>query len=127
MSTGTNPAPGFLRNPDRRIGIEPFKGTVTVRAADAVLAASANAKLLSEEGYPPVIYIPFDDIAFASLERTATSTHCPYKGNATYWRLASANDPGDDVMWAYEAPYDEMVAIKNHGAFYPDRVAIETG
>lgn len=122
-----NPAPGFVQNPDKKITIEPHKGRVTVKSKDVVIAASSRAKLLKEDGYAPVLYIPFEDIAFANLERTTTKTHCPFKGDATYWRLGGSGDPTHDVMWAYENPYDEMAEIKDHGAFYTDRVKVEAG
>ncbi|UUP18820.1 DUF427 domain-containing protein [Nitratireductor thuwali] len=120
------PSPGFARNPDKKITVEPFAGSVTVRVADVAVAETIRAKLLKEDGYPPVLYIPFEDIGFANLEPTDTKTHCPYKGDASYWRLAMPGEPGEDLMWAYEAPYDEMAEIKDHGAFYEDRVTIET-
>lgn len=122
MKTSANPSPGFARNPDKSISIAPYDGTVTVRAGDKVIASSQRAKLLAEPPYPPVLYVPFGDIDFEGLERTATSTHCPYKGDATYW---SVKGGAKDAMWAYENPFDEMTEIKNHGAFYPDRVTVE--
>ena len=123
MDIKANPAPGFQRNPSRRIHVEPFAGTVTVTSPDAAIASSDKALLLREEDYPPVFYIPFQDIRFDVLTRTDTATNCPYKGDASYWAIGAARD----VMWAYEHPYDEMARIKDHGAFYADRVTIETG
>lgn len=122
MKTSTNPSPGFARNPSKSITVVPYDGTVTVRADDKVIATSSRAKLLTESPYPPVLYVPFGDIDFEGLEKTTTSTHCPYKGDATYW---SVKDGAKDAMWAYENPFDEMTEIKNHGAFYPDRVTVE--
>ncbi|WP_265515912.1 DUF427 domain-containing protein [Nitratireductor luteus] len=125
MERTASPAPGFTRNPGKKIVVEPFKGSVTVKVADVVIAATTKAKLLKEDGYPPVLYIPFEDIGFTNLERTDTKTHCPYKGDASYWRLSAPGEPGQDLMWAYEAPYDEMAEIKDHGAFYEGQVTIE--
>lgn len=125
METALNPAPGFQRNPDHRITVEPFDGTVVVTFSDAIIASSNNAQVLRESIYPPIYYIPFEDIYFDFLTRTATHTHCPYKGDATYWRVSAAGEALNDIMWAYEAPYDEMIAIRDHGAFYPDKVRIE--
>ncbi|TWG90647.1 uncharacterized protein (DUF427 family) [Mesorhizobium sp. J18] len=126
MSGTPNPASGFAQNPQKKITVEPHKGRVTVKMEDVVIAASSQAKILKEDGYPPVLYIPFEDIAFAHLERTTTKTHCPYKGDATYWRLGGSGKPAHDVMWAYENPYDETAEIKDHGAFYTDLVNVET-
>ena len=72
-----------------------------------------------------MLYIPFEDIYFEHLRKTGTSTHCPFKGDATYWGVSAQGEAEDDVMWAYEAPYDEVIAIAAHGAFYPDKVTID--
>lgn len=50
---------------------------------------------------------------------------CPFKGNASYWNASAVGEAADDVMWAYESPFDEMLDIKDHGAFYPNKVRIE--
>ena len=120
-----NPAPGFARNPGHVITVLPHEGTVRVTHGDSVLAESSKALELREGSYPPVLYIPFADIRFDQLEATDSSTRCPFKGTANYWRLAG--DPGaGDVLWAYEAPYDEMTAIAGHGAFYGNKVTVGT-
>lgn len=125
MDQETNPSPGLQRNPSHRITIEPFDGVVTVRFSSAILAASKNALMLKEADYPAIPYIPFKDIYFDFLHRSQTSTHCPYKGDASYWTVTAVGESKPDVMWAYEHPYDEMLAIRNHGAFYPDKVTID--
>jgi uncharacterized protein (DUF427 family) len=125
MDTATNPSPGFERNPGRRITVDPFDGVVTVTFSDAIIASSDKALVLREEDYPPVFYIPFDDVYFDFLQPNDTSTHCPYKGDASYWNVTAVGESQKDVMWAYENPYDEMIRIKDHGAFYPNKVRIE--
>ena len=99
MNIAANPAPGFQRNPSRRITVEPFEGAVTVVFSDAILASSDNALVLREADYPPVFYIPFKDIYFEFLKRSDTSTHCPYKGDAILerqrgWRSCQRRDVG---------------------------------
>lgn len=125
MDQIANPSPGFQRNPGKMITVEPYPGSVTVRVGDAVIASSTKAKVLTESPYPGVLYIPFEDIDFDHLRKTELSTHCPYKGDASYWRVLPATEAGNDAMWAYEQPFDEMAAIRDHGAFYPDKVTIE--
>jgi len=125
MNIAANPAPGFQRNLGHRITIEPFDGVVTVSFSDAILASSREALILREGSYPPVFYIPFKDIYFELMKPSVTSTHCPFKGNASYWNASAVGEAADDVMWAYESPFDEMLDIKDHGAFYPNKVRIE--
>lgn len=123
MSAKPNPAPGFTKHPEHRIEIEPFDGSVTVTHSGNVLASTREALVLREANYPPVFYIPFKDVKFESLARSGTASVCPFKGDASYWDAGGVSD----VMWAYEHPYDEVIAIKDHGAFYPNKVRIEAG
>ncbi|MEM7724321.1 MAG: DUF427 domain-containing protein [Pseudomonadota bacterium] len=100
-------------------------GTWVVRAGGAVLAESTNAVELTEGDYPPVIYFPRDDIAMAFLEKTDSSTRCPYKGQATYFSISTSGETLTDAAWSYEAPIEGVSRIKDHIAFYSDRVAVE--
>ncbi|RUU31295.1 MAG: DUF427 domain-containing protein [Mesorhizobium sp.] len=125
MDQIANPAPGFQRNPGKVITVEPYRGTVAVRSGETVIASSTKAKVLTESPYPSVFYIPFADIDFDQLRKTEFSTHCPYKGDASYWSVLPAAEAGKDAMWAYERPFDEMVEIRDHGAFYPNKATIE--
>jgi uncharacterized protein (DUF427 family) len=110
--------------PDHPITIEPADELVTVRAGVTILAESANALVLREASYPPVLYIPREEVVMDALSPTATSTHCPYKGDASYFGVRGGRQ---DVAWSYEDPFERMGAIRGHLAFYPDRVdAIET-
>ena len=118
-------SPGFARNPGHAITVDPFDGVVTVSFSSAIVASSKRAKMLREQGHADVLYIPFEDIYFEFLRRSETSTHCPYKGDASYWNVTAAGEAERDVMWAYEHPYEEMLAIRDHGAFYPDKVLVE--
>ena len=125
MDQHANPSPGFRRNPGKVITIEPFKGRVVVFANGAIIASSAKAKIVTEPPYPFSFYIPFEDIDFRKLAKADLSTECPYKGVASYWNVLPAAEVGSDAMWAYVQPFDEMAAIRDHGAFYPDRVTID--
>jgi uncharacterized protein (DUF427 family) len=112
------PASGFVTNPAKIITIEDYSGTVTVSARAEIIAHSTRAKTLTEPPYAARLYIPFADIDFTKLEETANASHCPYKGDASYWSVTPAGDKGVNAMWAYEAPFDEMAAIRDHGAFF---------
>lgn len=125
ISGTANPSPGFRQNPGRRITVQTYGGVVNVTFADAVVASTDNALVLREQEYPAVFYIPFEDIYFELMNRSDTTTHCPYKGNASYWNVAAGGKAETDVMWAYEHPYDEMLPIRNHGAFYLTKVRID--
>ncbi|WP_300055914.1 DUF427 domain-containing protein [uncultured Roseobacter sp.] len=100
------------------ITIRKAEGTWSVRAGGAVLGESAEALELSEGDYPPVVYFPRTDIAMAFLDRTATSTHCPHKGDASYFSVVTKSTTLKDVAWSYEDPKEAVARIKDHLAFY---------
>ncbi len=127
MSEASNSGPGYKRNPQHRIVIEPGPSRVRVVFNGETIADSGTALTLHEGNYPPVYYIPFADIRPDAIEATRHSSYCPYKGTASYWSLLAGGKRADNAVWAYQAPYDEVVAIKDHAAFYPGKVdAIET-
>lgn len=108
------------------ITIRNAAGTWTVRAGGAVLAESRDALELSEAGYPEIIYFPRADIAMAFLDQTDHSTHCPKKGDATYFSIVTKSTTLENAAWSYEAPLDGAERIKDHIAFYAtDFVTVE--
>lgn len=111
---------------DHPITITPQPGRVTVRVGGHVVADTNAALSLKEASYPAVIYVPRVDVDLSLLERTAHSTYCPYKGDASYYSIPSGGDRSVNAIWTYEAAYPSVAAIDGHMAFYPDRVdAIE--
>jgi uncharacterized protein (DUF427 family) len=115
-----------IPGPDHPISIEPNSGRVVVSVAGRVLADTREALTLYEAHYPAVQYIPRKDVDMALLERTDRTTYCPYKGDASYFSVPVGGERSIDAVWTYETPYAAVADIKDHLAFYPDRVdAIE--
>lgn len=123
-----NPAPGFRQHPDNRVDLAPSRARVRVLWQGEVIAETRRAIELRESASgsrvsPVVYYIPREDVRMERFTRTAHSTHCPFKGDASYYSLKGGPE---NMAWSYERPYDEVAAIRGHLAFYPDRVeAIE--
>jgi uncharacterized protein (DUF427 family) len=69
-----------------------------------------------------VQYIPRKDVAMPLLERTDHATYCPYKGDCAYYSIPLGGERSVNAVWTYEAPYPAVAAIKEHLAFYPDRI-----
>jgi uncharacterized protein (DUF427 family) len=116
-----------LPGPDHPIAIARNPKRVRVTLGGRVVAESARALTLREASYPPVQYIPREDADMALLRRTERSTHCPYKGDASYYTIdAGTGAPAENAVWSYETPFPAMAEIAGHLAFYPNRVdAIE--
>ncbi len=121
----TDARPRLEPGPDHPISIEHATEQVTVRVGDAVVAESRRALVLREASYPPVYYLPEDDLRPGVVRPNGQRTYCPYKGEAAYYDLLPAGAPAlEGAVWYYPAPYPPVGAIAGHVAFYPDRVAI---
>ena len=108
--------------PDHPIWIQRNPARVVVSVAGHVIADTRNALTLREADYPPVRYIPREDVDFSLLERTDHATYCPYKGDCSYYDVSSGGKKSVNAVWTYERPYPAVAQIKGHVAFYPDRV-----
>lgn len=107
------------------INIRPATGMWVVRAGGAVLAESKNTLELVEGDMPPVIYFPRADVGMEFLEKTSRSTHCPHKGQASYFSIHCKSTVIPDAVWSYETPLDAVNAIAGHLAFYSSKVTLE--
>ncbi len=115
-----------IPGPDHPIAIERNPNRVVVRVAGRVVADTSEALTLREASYPAVQYVPRKDVNMMLLERTEHATYCPYKGDCAYFSIPLGGDRSTNAVWTYEAPYEAVSPIKDHLAFYPDRVdAIE--
>ena len=112
--------------PDHPIDITPNSRRVVVTVAGRVVADTRRALTLKEASYPAVQYIPREDLVMSLLDRSAHTTYCPYKGECNYYSIPSGGERSINAVWTYESPYPAVAVIKDHVAFYPDRVdAIE--
>jgi uncharacterized protein (DUF427 family) len=124
----TQAKPTKIPGPEHPISVEHSSGRVVVSVAGRVIADTRDALTLREAHYPAVQYIPRKDIDMAQLTRSDRTTYCPYKGDAAYFSIPAGGERSTDAVWTYEAPYAAVSGIKDHLAFYPDRVeAIEIG
>ncbi|MGR4863038.1 DUF427 domain-containing protein [Caulobacter sp. LARHSG274] len=115
-----------IPGPDHPITVTPNPRRVVVTLGGRTIADSRDALTLREASYPPVQYIPRKDVDMAQLARTDHASYCPYKGEASYYSLPSGGERSVNAVWTYESAYPSVAAIKDHLAFYPDRVdAIE--
>ena len=115
-----------IPGPDHPITIERNAHRVVVKVAGRVVADTRVALTLREAKYPAVQYVPRKDVDMTLLERTDHLTYCPYKGDCAYYSVPAGGERSINAVWTYEEPHAAVSAIKDHVAFYPDRVdAIE--
>ena len=117
MSTKERLIPG----PDHPITVAPTGKHVVVKAGGKVIAETDSALTLQESNYPPVQYLPLQDVDADVISPTDHETYCPYKGDASYYSLSTADGELENVIWTYEQPYDAVAEIKDHVAFYPNK------
>ncbi|MDN3521864.1 DUF427 domain-containing protein [Halomonas ramblicola] len=107
-------------SPEPRITLHPHDRRVRVTIGDTLLADTTRAIELRERGYPPRQYLPREDVRMELLTPADTVTHCPFKGDASYFSF------GDhaNVAWSYEQPLEGMEAIAGRLAFDGEKVEV---
>jgi uncharacterized protein (DUF427 family) len=104
------------------ITVEPTEGRVTVRLGGRVVAESTRSLTLREASYPPVQYLPLEDVEADALVPSDRTSYCPFKGTASYYSLRAGDAEAPDSVWTYVSPHDAVAPIAGHVAFYADRV-----
>jgi uncharacterized protein (DUF427 family) len=111
-----------IPGPDHPIVITQSADRVVVKVSGRIVVDTRAALLLKEASYPVVYYLPRQDADMAMLLKTAHVTYCPYKGECSYYSIPAGAERSKNAVWTYESPYASVVQIKEHLAFYPDRV-----
>lgn len=114
-------APGHEKWPDHQIREELIPGRVRVEVRGEVVADSDQVIRVDEDRSPARYYFPRSDVQMAKLERTQTTTECPFKGTAHYFNLLAGDETLKDAVWTYEEPYEEHAALKDRLAFWDER------
>jgi len=130
-------SPAYQQYPEHTLEIDAARTRVRIlvknAAGNCVLAETTDGLTLREGRYPATVYVPRDDVRMDRLARSQHSTHCPFKGDATYFDFigqegsptAAQEQEIPQVAWSYEDPFDQMAEIRDYVAFYADRVDIE--
>jgi uncharacterized protein (DUF427 family) len=110
--------------PDHPITLEPAANRWRAQFAGHVIADSADALILRESTYPAVVYFPRVDVEMGFMSRTDRGTHCPYKGDASYFTVLMDGQFAENAVWTYEQPFPAMEAIEDRLAFYTDKIEV---
>ena len=109
-------------HPDYEVALQPNPAHVRVSCGGVTIADSRGTLLVRETRHDPVVYFPFEDVDFEQLQRTDHETFCPFKGEASYWSILPGGASGENAVWSYEDPFEEVAGLKGYLAFYADRV-----
>ena len=110
------------RDPYKRVDVRDASRHVQVLVDGVVVADSHRPRLLFETSLPTRYYLPKVDVRFEHLTPTATSSVCPYKGQAEYWAVTVDGTTHADLAWGYRYPVPEVGKIADHVCFYNEKV-----
>ncbi|CAN7485772.1 DUF427 domain-containing protein [Caulobacter sp. LjRoot300] len=102
-------------------------GRVQVLFEGHSIATSDDVLVLREAGHEPVRYFPREHVAMAFLGKTDKVTHCPYKGQASYYTIMRDRQIVENAVWSYEDPLPGMGRIAGRLAFYPEHFDFQVG
>jgi uncharacterized protein (DUF427 family) len=109
---------------DHPITVKPIGDHVEIFWRGHKILDTTHALELRESTYPPVIYAPREDAEMSFFQRSSLETRCPFKGTANYFSLEAGAEKDADAVWTYETPKAGVADIKEHLAFYPNKVEI---
>ncbi len=121
-------SPAYARHPDHTLVFDEARVALRVSIGGRIIAETRRGLNLREARYAAVVYVPRDDVQMEYLSKSEYTTHCPFKGDASYYDFDPGTTEGrrEQIGWSYETPFDQMAALRGHLAFYPDRVQLES-
>ena len=109
-----------LDGPQHKLLFTAFPRRIRATLAGETIVDSERAMLLHESNIFPVVYVPMDDVSTQLLSKTDLSTHCPFKGDASYWTISAGDTVAENAVWGYENPLEAASWLQGY-------VAIEWG
>ena len=87
-----------------------------------MITATWNGTVIAESDHTTVVegnhYFPKDDVRADLLVDSDTTSHCPWKGDASYFSIVVDGESNTDAAWTYRSPKDAAKEITDHVAFW---------
>jgi uncharacterized protein (DUF427 family) len=130
LTTGTGPLsrqPAGVFNatidgPKNTIYFEDFPRRIRAELGGEIVIDTEGAILLHETGLKPALYVPVDDVRAGTLDRTDHTTHCPFKGDASYRTITVDDGVAANALWVYDAPLERAAWLEGYAGVYLDRL-----
>lgn len=107
-----------IDGPEHRLLFDDFPRRVRAVLAGETVADTVRGRLLHETGLLPVLYFPIQDLRADLLERSDHSTHCPFKGDASYWSVRVGDRFAENAVWQYSEPREGAEWLRGYAAMY---------
>jgi uncharacterized protein (DUF427 family) len=114
-------------NPYHRVECVRTSRRLRVEAAGVALVDAAGFLAVYEAALEPRAYVARERVRMELLVPSATRTHCPYKGEASYWNAVVGDVVVEDAAWSYEDPLPEAVGVRGLLSFDDARVTVVHG
>lgn len=108
--------------PGRALYLEPTPKRIRAVLAGETIVDSRRAMLLQESGLQPTYYFPPEDVRSELFAPTDKRTHCPKKGDASYYSIRIGDRVAENAAWYYPEPIEGAPPIRDLIAFYWDRI-----
>jgi uncharacterized protein (DUF427 family) len=116
--TGPDTTNYRIDGPKHRLLMHPFPRRVRAEFAGQTVLDTRAGVLLHETGLGPQLYVPEADLRADLLEPTDHSTHCPFKGDASYRSVRVGDRVAENAVWAYREPLPEASWLAGYAALY---------
>lgn len=111
-----------IDGPKHRLLLTPFPRRVRAEFAGATVLDTIDGALLHESNMLAKLYVPEADVDMSLLEASELTTHCPFKGDASYWSVRVGDHVAEDAAWGYREPLDAAMWLKGRVSVYWDRL-----